>query len=322
MDFFSLFDTIQNMKKNILALIILNVVIFLYSQSLGIPTVTKPDVVITKSFYTLQYNEQFEQADWVAYELTREEVMGQTDRRDSFKSDPDVDTSSASLADYRGSGFDRGHLAPAADMKMSSSSMSESFYMSNMSPQNPSFNRGIWSKLESHVRTWAYENEAIFIVTGPVLTKSSYPTIGTNRVAIPEFYYKVILDYTSPGLKAIGFILPNEKGQRELESYAMSIDAVEEFTGLDFYSALSDDVEERLESSYDTSLWTFKSFRQLSTTTVQNTEVEKPTQEATTYWINSSSMSRHNSSCRYYNNTKNGYFTTSPEGKACGICGG
>jgi endonuclease G len=157
LNYFSLFDTISDMLRKLLPLLLINLVFSLHAQSLEIPAITNPDAVIEKDFYILQYNEQFEQADWVAYELTRDEVMGSTDRKDSFKTDTEIGTGSATLADYRGSGYDRGHLAPAADMKMSALSMSDSFYMSNMSPQHPSFNRGIWSKLESYVRTWAYE---------------------------------------------------------------------------------------------------------------------------------------------------------------------
>lgn len=199
-------------------------------------------------------------------------------------------------------------------MKMYSSSMSDSFYMSNMSPQHPSLNRGLWSKLESYVRTWAYENGSVHIVTGPVLTKYTYPTIGDNKVAVPEFYYKVILDYSLPELKAIGFILPNEKVSGELSSYAYSIDYVEGFTGIDFFPSLLDSDEEELESRYDLSLWTFKTF------TVP--KVEEVVLKGT-YWINTSSMTRHNSSCKYYENTKNGYLTTDvDEGKACSSCGG
>lgn len=298
-----------------LLLLFFNLATFLYSQSIQIPTITNPDAIIVKDFYILQYNEFYEQADWVAYELTREEVLGSIKRKDSFKSDPSISTGSATLEDYKGSGYDRGHLAPAADMKMSSSSMSDSFYMSNMSPQHPSLNRGIWSKLESYVRTWVYENGSVYIVTGPILTKDTYPTIWDNEIAVPEYYYKVILDYTHPELKDIGFILPNGKVPGNLSSYAYTIDYVEEFTGLDFFPSLPDQDEEKLESSYDISLWTFKTF---TAPKVEEVKVQKDT-----YWINTSSMTRHNSSCKYNENTKNGYLTTdADEGKACSQCGG
>ena len=307
--------------KKLFPFLLFNLTVALFSQSLEIPTITKPDAVETKDFYTLQYDEKYEQADWVAYELTRDEVMGPIERNDSFKSDPSVSTGSATLDDYRGSGYDRGHLAPAADMKMTAGSMSDSFYMSNMSPQAPGFNRGIWSRLESCVRTRAYDNGSIYIVTGPVLTKDSYPTIGTDEVAVPEYYYKVILDYTEPEIKAIGFILPNEKSSEPLQSFAKSVDEVESFTGIDFYPLLPDNQEEVIESTFDTSLWSFKQFRQSdheSEYAAQTQQLESPG----LYWINSSSNTRHNSSCRWYGNTKNGYYTNEKVGEPCSQCGG
>lgn len=227
------------------------------AQSLEIPFVTNPDAVVEREFYTLQYNEVFEQADWVAYELTLEEVEGRVDRKDAFRSDPEVSTASASLKDYKGSGYDRGHLAPAADMKMTAQSMADSFYMSNMSPQSPSLNRGIWKELEGKVRKWAVENGAVYIVTGPVLTEDSYPVIGPNKVAVPDYYYKVILDYREPELKGIAFILPNRRREGDLEEFAMTIDEAEELTGLDFFPLLPDDAEDEIESSLTLPFWGF-----------------------------------------------------------------
>ena len=310
--------------KKIILILILSIFGILHSQSLEIPLITKQDSIILRLDYTLQYNEEHEQADWVAYELTRAEVLGQTSRKDSFKTDSSVSTGSATLDDYRGSGYDRGHLAPAADMRMNSQSMSDSFYMSNMSPQEPSFNRGIWSELESYVRTWAYDNESVYIVTGPVLTKETYPTIGINQVAVPEYYYKVVLDYTEPEIKAIGFILPNAKGTKTVQDYAVSVDDVEAFTGIDFYPTLIDSQEELLESRYDIHQWAFEKFsvsdhlQAPAQNTIQSQAQESPMK----YWINSSSNTRHNSSCRYYGNTANGYYTNELIGEPCSICGG
>ena len=208
------------------------------------------------SGFILAYSEPHEQAAWVAYELTAQEVTGGVGRTDNFRSDHEIGTGSASLVDYKGSGYDRGHLAPAGDMKWSLTAMDESFFMSNISPQVPGFNRGIWKKLESTVRVWAGEYKKIYIVTGPVLTKR-YPSIGKNNVSVPEFFYKVILDYQKPELKAIGFVLPNKKSKNMVQDYSMSVDEVEDITGINFFHSLDDAVEDSLESFYDIGQWSF-----------------------------------------------------------------
>jgi endonuclease G len=158
------------------------------------------------------------------------------------------------LQDYRRSGYDRGHLAPAADMAFSVQTMADSFFMSNMSPQKPAFNRGIWKRLEEQVRQIAIREKAIYVVTGPILPKKKTVTIGANQVTVPTHYYKVIFDLTPPR-KMIGFILPNEGSDRPLEDFAVTVDVVEKATGLDFFSALPKAVQERFESTISISAW-------------------------------------------------------------------
>ena len=161
--------------------------------------------------------------DWSSNEPEAEDYQ----RTDDLREDPVISTGSATLNDYRGSGYDRGHLAPAEDFEWSAKGMGDTFFMSNMSPQNPSFNRGIWKKLENRVRKWAVGNEEIYVVAGPVLTDGPYKTIGENSVSIPKRFYKVILAYKDPGLKAIGFIMPNERSTAALGLFAASVDVVE-----------------------------------------------------------------------------------------------
>jgi endonuclease G, mitochondrial len=227
-------------------------------KNLEIPETGPNDHIVTHTGYSLLYDESHEQADWVAYELTKEETVKLYDRTDKFIPDPLVATGSADNDDYTGSGYDRGHLAPAADMGWSSAAMAESFYYSNMSPQLPGFNRGIWKKLEELVRSWAVEYGDIFIVTGPVLT-SGLPSIGPDKVSVPKYYYKVILDYSDPDLKGIGFILPNASSSQPLQSFAVTIDSVEHVTGLDFYPALPDDQEQYIEKTLCISCWSWSS---------------------------------------------------------------
>ncbi len=225
---------------------------------LEIPKPNPKDYIISHTAYSLLYNEAHEQANWVAYELTKEETVKQYERSNKFVIDPKVLTGSANNNDYKGSGYDRGHLAPASDMGFSEISMKESFYYSNMSPQEASFNRGIWKKLEELVRTWAVENDKIYVVTGPILT-SGLQTIGANKVSVPRYYYKVILDYTEPGIKGIGFILPNAASSSPLQNYAVSIDSVEKFSKIDFFPSLPDDQEKLIEKTLCLNCWSWKS---------------------------------------------------------------
>ncbi|MGE4584511.1 MAG: DNA/RNA non-specific endonuclease [Sphaerochaeta sp.] len=239
---------------------------YVQETSAGIPDLELPahentDMLVTHPGYTLLYDEQFEQARWVAYYLSRDELYGSYERGDDFRSDPSIPTGSANLEDYKGSGYDRGHLIPAADLSWSEEAMSGSFFLSNMSPQEGSFNRGIWSELEATVRNFADTEGGVYVVTGPVLTDGPYKTIGKSKVAVPKEYYKVILDYQEPERKAIGFLLPNEGSKKDLKSFATSVDHVEEVTGLDFFPKLPDPLEKQLERSYDVSQWQFEAFQ-------------------------------------------------------------
>jgi endonuclease G len=241
---------------------------------LELPHPKENEVIIHHLAYTLSYNETHEQANWVAYELTKEETVSHFERTNKFIEDELVKTGSATNDDYIKSGYDRGHLAPAGDMGWSEQAMKESFYYSNMSPQNPNFNGGIWKKTEELTREWAIENNNLFIVTGPILT-SNLPTIGPNKVSIPNYYYKTILDYTQPTFKAIAFLIPNKASKEPLEKYVVSIDSIEKLTGYDFYYQLSDSLENQLEKSISITDWTWK------VDVVQKISSEKnPTSEA------------------------------------------
>lgn len=220
-----------------------------------IPQLRIGDVMVAHVGYSFLYNEEHEQASWVAYELTREETNSVVKRTNRFKPDPWVSTSTAHNSDYARSGYDKGHLAPAADMGWSATAMDQSFYFSNMSPQEPGFNRGIWKKLEELTRSWAIENTSILIVTGPVL-KKGLKTIGVNRVSVPELYYKVILDHQGPAINGIAFLIPNAPQGAELQSFVVSIDSVECVTGIDFFPNLP--YEEQIEKASVVEQWNWK----------------------------------------------------------------
>jgi endonuclease G len=212
--------------------------------------------IIKHSYYAISYNEEHEQPEWVAYELTKESIrVKNVGRTNDFRPDPKVSKASAVKNDYRGSGYDRGHLVPAGDMAFDEKAMSETFYYSNMSPQIRNFNSGIWRQLEESVRDWAWDNKHLYVISGPVLTRGILDKIGSNNVSVPEAYYKVILDYTQPSLKGIAFLMPNEIGTLPMMDYALSIDEIEEITGIDFFPQIDVEEQARLESKYDVRSW-------------------------------------------------------------------
>lgn len=213
------------------------------------------DLIVEHEGFTLNYDEKNEQATWVAYKLERKNLENaRFKRRDNFREDNLVSTGSASPKDYAKSGYDRGHLAPAADFTWSKTALDHTFFMSNMSPQEPSFNRGVWKKLEEQVRIWAKKNNSIYVVTGPVIEKRA-KRIGTNKVTVPQYYYKAILDIQEPELKAIGFLMKNQKSDNKVLSFAVTIDKLELVTGLDFFPSLPDEMESKLEGSINVKLW-------------------------------------------------------------------
>lgn len=203
---------------------------------------------------SMSFNPELHIPNWVAWELTRDEAQGEEPRSNKFSRDYDID-GCAEPSDYRGSGYDRGHMAPAADMKWNPKAMDESFYMTNMCPQAKILNTGAWKKLEEKCRQWAMRDSAIVIVCGPVLTKEPMDYIGDNRVAVPHSFFKVVLaPYANPP-RGIGFIMPNSRVEGGMQRAAVSIDEVERVTGHDFFSELPDSVETAVESECRFNYW-------------------------------------------------------------------
>ncbi len=222
----------------------------------ALPAPIEGEEIIEHSALTLSYNEQHEQANWVAHMITKDILYGNVSRTNDFRLDPKVSTVTADSADYWDSGFDRGHLAPSADFRWSRKALSESYFYSNMSPQRPELNRESWAKLENQVREWALDATELIVITGPVLSES-LPTIpqGSKRVSIPEYYYKIAFDNVGPDLKAIGFILPNKAADYRLLDYAVSVDSIEQLTGIDFFANIPDEVEVEIEAMDDIMVW-------------------------------------------------------------------
>jgi endonuclease G len=209
--------------------------------------------IIHKKFFTLNYNEEHEVANWVSYELDEVKLQNCVKRTDSFRADPDVSTGSAVDDDYKGSGFDRGHLVPAGDMKFHKDAMRETFVFSNMTPQPANFNRGKWGVLENLMRSWGAKYKKIWIVTGPVL-RNGLPAIGKkNQVSVPDEYFKVIVRQSGSSYEGMAFLMPTNVPSPDLKSYVVTIDAVEEATGFDFFTFVS----EKVEQTSDFAKWDF-----------------------------------------------------------------
>ncbi len=218
----------------------------------------RAEQVIRHEGYTVSYNSDYRIANWVAYELTAEEsVSRKASRSNKFVPDPMVKGATATNEDYTRTGYDRGHLAPAGDMKWSAKAMRESFYLSNICPQKPGLNRGVWKELEELCRVWAKDYGPLLIATGPVIT-DDMKRMGKNRVGVPASFYKVVCRVAGDEYKAIAFIFENRDYKAvELSRMAIPVDSVEKVTGIDFYPAIPDDEEMRMEASVDRSSWSF-----------------------------------------------------------------
>ncbi len=242
----------QNVKKILLFLLIGFVFSTFADCDFGIPSET--DLHLKKQGFSLGYSYKYRQAVWVSYTLTSENLLTrQVRRKDQFRADPAVKRRPVRPKDYARSGYDKGHLAPAADMTYSVTSMNNSFLMTNISPQLPGCNRGIWKRLESQVRRWTLSEEKLYIITGPIFSRRP-ARMKKSRIPVPVAFYKVILDLTPP-MKMIGFIVPNETSKRRLASFAVSVDEVERLTGYDFFSDLDDDIENHLEQTCNWQSW-------------------------------------------------------------------
>ena len=194
--------------------------------------------------YVVDFDERGGVAHWVHYALTAQEATGSIPRKDAFRGDPRVGGRPDEKS-YTGSGYDRGHLKPAADSRSSADEMRNSFLMTNMAPQTPNLNRGIWKKLEESVRGWAVTYGTVHVSCGPGL--ETYDVLASG-VRVPDMFWKAVLR-TAPDTSCVAFVFPNaEKVPGELGGYQMSVDALEEILGMDLFSALPDGTEARVES--------------------------------------------------------------------------
>ena len=217
----------------------------------GIPS--EVDLLLNRSSFAIGYSFKSRQPMWVCYILSANQLNApKVRRRNKFAVDPDVGFDPVKPAEYRKTGYDRGHLAPAADMSYAELPMKHSFYMSNMSPQLPGFNRGIWKRLELQIRRWTLQEDRLCIITGPLFFSARSASRIGNAIPVPDAFFKIILDLTPP-YKMIAFIIPNDTTKKRLKSFAVTVDHVENLTGFDFFAGFPEEAE--LERRVDAKLW-------------------------------------------------------------------
>lgn len=212
--------------------------------------------VIHHEFYSLSYDENHEQAEWVAYELKKNHLSRNDHNRPYFEIDKAVKTKAAHWKNYKNSGYSRGHLCPAGDRRFSKAAYEETFLTSNITPQKQDFNAGIWNTLEQKVRYWAKKFDGVYVVTGGILTED-LPTIGKERVSVPKYFYKIILDNQDGEMKAIAFLVPHEETSVSIYKFVTTVDHIEALTGVDFFPNIDDAKEAVLEASSDVKVWMF-----------------------------------------------------------------
>lgn len=219
------------------------------------PLTNQEEIILERAGYTVSYNPTTKLPNWVAWHLTADHVDGSYGRKGiKFREDEDVPTPRATDADYRGSGYDRGHMCPSGDNKWSEEAQWQSFLFTNACPQNHNLNRGDWNEMEVQCRKWAKEMGELYIVCGPILFKGEHETIGDNKVVVPEAFFKIVLCMKDTP-KAIGFIYRNDEGNRPKGDYVNTVDEVERVTNIDFFPSLPDEVEKAVEATANLADW-------------------------------------------------------------------
>lgn len=235
------------------------------SQNLAslLPSITD-GILVQHTQITLSYSQKHKQAEWVAYELSQNKLSANKVSRNgfSFIPDPKIASISAHPTDYVGSGYDRGHLCPAADMAFDSIALLETFYMSNISPQSRAFNQGVWREIESKTRAWASTFGKILVITGPILSKPGLESIGKKKVTVPIGFFKIL--FAQEYQQAVGFIVPNQRTEKDPMQYAFHVDYVEEIANINFFPNLPLETQSAIESRLDLSFWNNSSLKKNS----------------------------------------------------------
>jgi endonuclease G len=226
-------------------------------STVGLPLVIDkiPSTIINRSSYTVSYNATTRLPNWVMWHLTAEHTDGPLKRMNNFHEDEECPLPRATLQDYRGSGWSRGHMCPAGDNKWDGDAMYESFLLTNCCPQNANLNSGTWNQIEISCRRWAEMYGDIYIVCGPIFFRQEHEMIGENNVVVPEAFFKVIVCLNKGHEKGIGFICRNTDGNRKKDLYVNSIRQVERITGMTFFPHLSATVVDKVKNEADINDW-------------------------------------------------------------------
>lgn len=210
-------------------------------------------ILLCNSFDTVYFNTKTRCPDWVKWKITVDKITQKNKfSRDNFPFTADTcipNMYRITTSEYNNSGYDRGHICPAADNTFSKQAMKDCMLMTNICPQTPELNRGSWKILEDKCRDWAIKYDVIYIVAGPIF-EDSIKCIGKNKkIQVPDKFFKVIMTKKLGQERALGFIFKNDKNQNDknIFSRAVSVDSVEKLTGFDFFDWLPDSLENRIE---------------------------------------------------------------------------
>lgn len=222
-------------------------------DKVNLPPLT-PSQFVEYEGFSVSFNKKNKTPNYAAWELLGEETYGDASRTNKFWHDSKVKGCST-LEDYKRSGYDRGHLCPAADQKWSEKAMHECFVLANICPQDHALNAGAWNTLEDKCRSWARRDSALVIVAGPLYSDADTLTIGPGKVRVPSMFFKVVLAPYLEEPRAIGFLYPNMSAPGSMDNYATSVDEIEQLTGMDFFSSLPDSLENKIEKSFSLKAW-------------------------------------------------------------------
>jgi len=237
-------------------LILLSARVICQKTDLLLPSPMDREQIIHHKGYSMSYNSSYVQPSWVAYKVTKSQINKDEKVKTKFIKDPEIHTRSGSVKDYKEGGYIMAQFVNYKDVKQIQGAVPETFYMSNITPMKQVFYNQIWLKTEEMIRLWSNETDGLYVVCGPILAEAPFPTIGENNISVPNRFYKVVYDLKNQ--KAVGFIFKNGTSSGKLKSFAMSVDEVEQRTGIDLFSGLEDVIEKMVEAKYDPAQWNWE----------------------------------------------------------------